>query len=97
MALADKAKALALQSRPLGGQDPADTGDVGNGSKCEELNLSKSSCLTKRTSMRCVATFSDGTRAEVAALVRSPRRYGRAPGCDHSFGQAGSPQALLVS
>jgi hypothetical protein len=44
MALADKAKALALQSRPLikpwqvlvfvriGGLDPAETGDVGNGS-----------------------------------------------------------------
>ena len=40
MALADKAKALALQSRPLGGQDPADTGDVGNGSKPEKLAMS---------------------------------------------------------
>jgi hypothetical protein len=52
MALADKAKALALQSRPLikpeqvlvfvriGGLDPADTGDVVNGSRlCKNVEV----------------------------------------------------------
>ena len=67
------------QSRVSRLQDDAGR-HVGVGSKCEELNLSKSSppCPNKRTSMRCATTSLLGhERTLVSTLVRSaPARTG---------------------